>query len=190
MQNQVIPDEQAYKDLDGSLLNPDTIDKSTLSNKNRYFVVAIFGVLGLFLGLYGVISYNVNDEEFYILLVLGILFFAIGFAFVIDAAVYLLSWKSFLRSSYLTRCNVFCFCKIQKCYHRPGNIPYYHSYYTLQVCYVDLDGNKHTKKVKYIIAHNLQHKMQSLFSSEGNRTALYSECIVAYNKKGKIRLIF
>lgn len=193
MKRQEIPDEQAYKDLDGALVSPDTIDKSKLPNQNGYFLGAIFGVLGLILGIYGVIKYTVNDEEFYILLVLGLLFFIPGLAFTIKAAVYLLSWNSFLRSSYLTKCNIFCYVKIQECTDRPyrgESSRYFWAYYTLKVCFIDIDGHKQIKMVKHLTAHNLQSKMQSLFIPEGDKISLYGECIVAYNKSGKIRLVF
>ena len=75
MKNKPIPEEQAYRNLDGSLIDLDTIDKSKLPNQNGYFWGTAFGVLGLILGLYGGLHYKVSDEEFYILLVLGSLMF-------------------------------------------------------------------------------------------------------------------
>lgn len=188
-----IPEEQAYKGLDGSLISLDTIDKTKLPNQNGYFLGAPFGVLGLILGLYGGIHYKSSDEEFYILLVLGSLMFVLGFAFVIKAVVYLLTWDSFLQSANLTKCNVFCYVKIQECHDRPyrgESSKYYRTYYTLKVCYIDIDGQNRVKTVKYLTAHNLQNKKQSLFKAEGDKYSLYGECIVAYNKSGKIRLIF
>lgn len=193
MKYQPIPDEQAYKDLDGALVNPDTIDKSNLPNLNYYFIGAAFCVLGLFLGIYGAIRYAVNDEEFFILVALGLLSFIPGIAFVIKATIYLLSWNSFLQSAYLTKCNVFYYVKIQEVTDTPyrGEVSrYYFAFYTLKVCYIDKSGQKQTKIVKYLMARNLRDKMQSLFIPEGDKYSLYGVCIVAYNKSGKIRLIF
>ena len=194
MKNKPIPEEQAYRNLDGTQISLDTIDKSKLPNQNGYFLGATFGVLGLILGLYGGLHYKVSDEEFYILLVLGSLMFFPGFAFVIKAAVYLLTWDSFLQSANSTKCNIFCYVRIQECHDNYAFIGekhmYYRAYYTLKVCYIDIDGQKQEKTVKYLTAHNLQNKMQSLFKAEGDKNSLYDECIVAYDKKGKIRLIF
>lgn len=193
MKKSALTEEQAYRGLDGSPISLNTIDKSKLPNQNGYFLGATFGVLGLLLGLYGGIHYKSSDEEFYILLVLGSIMFVLGFAFVIKAAVYLLTWESFLQSANLTKCNIFCYVKIQECYDHPyrGKSSKYHrAYYTLKVCYIDIDGKKQEKMVKYLTAHNLQSKMQSLFKAEGDKTSLYGECIVAYNNSGKIRLIF
>ena len=193
MKKRELPDEQAYKDLDGSLINPDTVDKSKLPNQNYYFIGAVFAVLGLILGLHGVIRYAVTDEEFYILLVLGLLFFIPGFAFTVKAAVYLLSWNSFLRSAYLTKCNIFCDIKIQEITDTPyrGEVSrHFIAYYTLKVCYIDKSGQKQMKTVKYLTARNLSTKMSTYFVPEGDKYSLYGECIVAYNKAGKIRLIF
>lgn len=193
MKNQPIPEEQAFRGLDGSLISLDTIDKSKLPNQNGYFLGATIGVFGLMLGLYGGIHYKPSDEEFYILLALGSLMFVLGFTFVIKAAVYLLTWDSFLQSANLTICNIFCCVKIQECYDHPyrGNSSKYHrAYYTLKVCYIDINGQKQEKIVKYLTAHNLQSIKQSLFKAEGDKNSLYGECIVAYNKSGKIRLIF
>ena len=183
----------AHRDLDGSLISLDTIDKSKLPNQNGYFLGAPFGFIGLVLALYGGIHYKVGDEEFYILLVLGAILFFVGFAFVIKAILYLLTWNSFLQSANLTKCNIFCYVKIQECTHSPyqgENSKYYRSYYSLQVCYINDNGRKCEKKVKYLTAHNLQSKMQSLFIPEDDKYSLYGECIVAYNKSGKIRLIY
>ena len=193
MKYQPITDEQAYKDLDGTLVDPDTISNSKLPNLNYYFIGAVFGALGLFLGIYGGIRYSVSDEEFYILLVLGLLLFIPGIAFVTRAAMYLLSWKSFLRSAYLTKCNVFYYVKIQECYDMPykGEISrYLFAFYKLKVCYIDNNGQKHTRTIRYLTARNLATKMSSYFVSEGDKYSLYGRCIVAYNKSGKIRLIF
>lgn len=193
MKNKPIPEEQAYRDLDGSSISLDTIDKSKLPNQNGYFLGATFGALGLVLGLYGGLYYKASDEEFYILLVLGSLMFFPGFAFVIKAAVYLLTWDLFLQSANLTKCNIFCYVKIQECSDSAfigQKHKYYWAYYTLKICYIDIDGQKWIKTVEYLTAHNLQHKMQSFFIAEGDKNSLYGECIVAYNNKGKIRLIF
>ncbi len=194
MKNKPIPEEQAYRNLDGTQISLDTIDKSKLPNQNGYFWGTAFGVLGLILGLYGGLHYKVSDEEFYILLVLGSLMFFPGFAFVIKAAAYLLTWDSFLQSANLTKCNIFCYVRIQECHDNYAFIGekhmYHRAYYTLKVCYIDIDGQKQEKTVKYLTAHNLQNKMQSLFKAEGDKNSLYGECIVAYDKKGKIRLIF
>ena len=193
MKYQPIPNEQAYKDLDGTLVDPDTIDKRKLPNLNYYFIGAVFGALGLFLSIYGVIGYTIYDEEFFILLTLGAVFFIPGFAFTVRAAAYLLSWKSFLRSANLTKCNVFYFVKIQKCRDIPyrGEVSrYYFAFYTLKVCYIDNSGQRQMKTVKYLTARNLATKMSSYFIPEGDKYSLYGECIVAYNKSGKIRLIF
>ena len=46
MKYQSIPDEQAYKDLDGTLVDSDKIDKRKLPNLNYYFIGALFGALG------------------------------------------------------------------------------------------------------------------------------------------------
>ena len=190
---QPIPDEQAYKNLDGALINPDTIDKSKLPNQNYYFIGAAFGALGLFLGIFGVIRYTVSNEEFFILLALGLLFAIPGFAFTIKAAVYLLSWNSFLQSAYLTKCNVFQYVKIQEVTDTPyrGEVSrYYFAFYKLKVCYIDASAQKQIKTVKYLTARNLSTKMSSYIIPEGDKYSLYGECIVAYNKSGKIRLIF
>ena len=128
-----IPDEQAYKDLDGALISPDTIDKKKLPNLNYYFIGAAFAALGLILGIYCVVRYTVNDEELYILLALGLLFFIPGIAFVIRAAVYLLSWNSFLQSAYLTKSNVFYYVEIQEVTDTPyrGEVSrHYYAFYT------------------------------------------------------------
>lgn len=193
MKYQPIPDEQAYKDLDGALVSPDTINKNKLPNLNYYFIGAAFALLGLCLSVYSIIRYTVSDEEFYILLVFGLLFFIPGIAFVIRAAVYLLSWNSFLQSAYLTKCNVFYYVKIQEVTDTPyrGEVSrYYFAFYTLKVCYIDGNGHKQMKTVKYLTARNLATKMASYFVPEGDKYSLYGECIVAYNKSGKIRLIF
>jgi len=193
MKYQPIPDEQAYRDLDGALVSPDTINKSKLPNLNYYFIGAAFGVLGLGLALLGIIRYTVTDEEFFILLSLGLIFFIPGIAFVIRAAVYLLSWNSFLQSSYLTKCNVFYYIKIQEVTDTPyrGEVSrYYLAYYALKVYYIDGNGQKKIKTVKYLTARNLATKMASCFVAEGDKYSLYGECIVAYNKSDKIRLIY
>lgn len=193
MNNRPIPEEQAYRGLDGSLISLNTIDKRKLPNQNGYFLGATFGVLGLILGLYGGIQFNVNDAGFYIYLVLGSLMFFPGFAFVIKATLYLLTWNKFLQSANLTTCNVFLYSKIYRTNSDPANRKFGRSYwaiYTLKVFYLDINGRKCEKTVKYLTAHNLQHKMQSFFIAEGKETCLYGECIVAYNKSGKIRLIF
>ena len=193
MKYQPIPDEQAYKDLDGALVNPNTINKNKLPNLNYYFTGAAFALLGLCLCIYSIIRYTVNDVEFYILLVFGLLFLFPGIAFVIRAAVYLFSWKSFLQSSYLTKCNIFSYVKIQKCTHAPDgreSSKFYRAYYTLKVCYIDNNGQKQMKQVKYLTARNLATKLAPYFFPEDDKYSLYGECIVAYNKSGKIRLIF
>ncbi len=126
-------------------------------------------------------------------MVFGLLFFIPGIAFVIKAAVYLLSWDSFLKLAYLTKCNVFCYVEIQECTDTPyrGDVSrYYFAFYKLKVCYIDKNGQKQTKIVKYLTARNLRGKMQSFFFPEGDKYSLYGECIVAYNKSGSIRLIF
>lgn len=193
MKYQPISEEQAYKELDGALISSDTINKSKLPNLNYYFIGAAFGALGLILGIYGVVRYTVNDEEFYILLALGLLFFIPGIAFVIRAAVYLLSWNSFLQSAYLTKCNVFHYVEIQEVTDTPyrGEVSrYYFAFYTLKVFYIDYNGQKQMKTVKYLTARNLATKMSPYFVPEGDKYSLYGECIVAYNKSGKVRLIF
>lgn len=193
MKNKPIPEEQAYKDLDGALISIDTIDKSKLPNQNGYFLGAPFAFLGLILGIYGGTQFNVNDAGFYIYLVLGSLMFFPGVAFVIKATVYLLTWNKFLQSANLTTCNVFLYSQIYRSNSDPANRKfgrYYWATYTLKVYYIDIDGKKREKTVKYLTAHNLQYKMQSFFIAEGKETSLYGECIVAYNPKGKIRLIF
>ncbi len=193
MKYQPIPDEQAYKDLDSTLVDPNTIDQSKLPNLNYYFVGSAFGALGLFLVLYSVIRYAISDEEFFILLALGLLLFIPGFAFTIKAATYLFSWKSFLQSAYLTKCNVFYFVKIQECRDIPnrGEVSkYYFAFYTLKVCYIDADGQKQIKTVKHLMARNLATKMLPYFVLEKDKYSLYEKCIVAYHKSGKIRLIF
>lgn len=165
MKYQPIPDEQAYKDLDGALVNPDTIDESKLPNLDYYFVGAA----------------------------LGFLFFISCIAFVIRAAVYLLNWHSFLQSAYLTKCNVFYYVKIQKVTDTPyrGEVSrHYFSFYTLKVCYIDESGQKKMKEVKYLTAHNLATKLSPYFVPEGDKYSLYEECIVVYHKSDKLRLIF
>lgn len=193
MKYQPIPDEQTYRDLDGAFVSPDTIDKSKLPNLNYYFIGAAFALLGLCLSVYSIIRYTVIDEEFYILLVFGLLFFIPGIAFVIRATEYILSWNSFLQSSYLTKCNVFYYVKIQEVTDTPyrGEVSrYFFAYYTLKVCYIDGNGQKQMKTVKYLTARNLATKMASHFVPEGDKYSLYGECIVAYNKSDKIRLIY
>ena len=116
-----------------------------------------------------------------------------GVAFVIKATVYLLTWNKFLQSANLTTCNVFLYSQIYRSNSDPANRKfgrYYWSTCPLKVYYIDIDGKKREKTVKYLTAHNLQYKMQSFFIAEGKETSLYGECIVAYNPKGKIRLIF
>ena len=132
------------------------------------------------MGIYGVIGYTIHDEEFFILLALGALLFIPGFAFTVRAAAYLLSWKSFLRSANLTKCNVFYFVKIQKCRDIPyrGEVSrYYFAYYTLKVCYIDNSSQRQMKTVKYLTARNLATKMSSYFIPEGDKYSLYGECV-------------
>ena len=69
MKYQPIPDEQAYRDLDGALVSPDTINKSKLPNLNYYFIGAAFGVLGLGLALLGIIRYGNGRRIFHIIVV-------------------------------------------------------------------------------------------------------------------------
>ena len=193
MKKYAVPEDQAYKGLDGSLIDPMDIDRNNLPNQNRLFLGAPFSALGFALFLFGIIRYTPKDEEFYILLAIGLILFIGGLAVILKATIYLLTWKNFLNNAILTKCNVFIFVKIQECRKEPmraESSKYYLAYYTLKVCFVDVKGNRREKIIHSVQGLDLYKKKVSYLIWEDNKYSLYDECIVAYNNRGKIRLIF
>ena len=193
MKKYAIPEDQAYKGLDGALIELADIDRSKLPNQNRFFLGAPFSVLGLILLLFGIIRYGSQDEEFYILLAIGLILFVGGSTVVLKAAIYLLTWKTFLNNANFTKCNVFIFTKSQECRDEPMRAEssiYYYAYYTLKVCFIDLQGNRCEKIIRSVQALDLYKKKLAYLIWEDNKYSLYDECVAAYNTRGKMRLIY
>lgn len=185
--------ENAHAGLDGSAVDV-TSSMLRAPDKNDYFLGFIGIALGIASILYALLHYADTDTglklttEAWIFLVLGAIFFVVGLVLVIIAAVYLYTLKPFLNSAKFTKCNVKCLAEHKKVGSK--NDWHYQSYYTIRIDYINDNGKKCTKVIKWILAYKYYKNLLRDFEIDPPLYTLNYACIVAYDDKGKVVLLY